>query len=181
MKKSIIIIIVLIIIAAAGYFIIKPKLENKKPEFTYTSIKKGTIETIVSSTGALEAINTVEVGTQISGTISKIYVDYNDKVRAGQLLAEMDLKMLNTNLSTAQANLGVNLALVRQAEDVFERNKILYNEKVISEQEFNRSKFSYEQALSSKKAAESSVKNINNHLKLFVMKSLSHLPGNGLK
>lgn len=160
MKKSITIIIVILIVIAAAYWLIKPKLENKKREFTHTELKKGTIETLVSSTGTLEAINTVEVGTQISGTISKIYVDYNDKVKAGQLLGEMDLKSLHTNLLTAQANLGVNEAILRQAEDVFRRNKILFEEKVISEQEFNRSKFSYEQALSTKKASEAAIKNI---------------------
>lgn len=160
MKKSATITIIIIVLLATGYFIIKPKLVIKKTEFTYTTIKKGNIETIVSSTGTLEAINTVEVGTQISGTISKIYVDYNDKVRAGQLLAVMDLKLLNTNLSTAQANLGVADAALRQAEDQFERNKILYKDKVIAEQEYNRSKFAYEQALSNKKASEASIKNI---------------------
>lgn len=160
MKKSTTIVIVILVLLAAGYFFIRPRLVNKKTEYTYTPVRKGTIETIVSSTGALEAINTVEVGTQISGTISKIYVDYNDKVKAGQLLAEMDLKLLNTNLSSARANLGVNLAVLRQAEDVFERNKLLFNDKVISEQEYNRSKFGYEQALSTKKASEASVKNI---------------------
>lgn len=160
MKKSATISIIIIVLLVAGYFIIKQRMGDKKMEYTYTTLKKGAIETIVSSTGSLEAINTVEVGTQISGTISKIYVDYNDKVKAGQLLAEMDLKLLNTNLSTARANLGVNLAVLRQAEDVYERNKILFKDKVISEQEFNRSKFSYEQALSSKEASESSVRNI---------------------
>lgn len=160
MKKSTIITLVIIVLLGAGYFIVRPLLSNKRTEYTYTLIKKGNIETIVSSTGALEAINTVEVGTQISGTISKIYVDYNDKVKAGQLLAVMDLKLLNTNLSSAQANLGANVAQLKQAEDLFERNKILYNEKVISEQEFNRTKFSYDQALSAKKASEASVRNI---------------------
>lgn len=160
MKKAATIIIVTIALLATGYFVILPKLENKKNEYTYTLIKKGSIETIVSSTGTLEAINTVEVGTQISGTISKIYVDYNDKVKAGQLLAEMDLKLLNTNLLTAEANLGVNEAMLLRTEDEFERNKILYQERVIAEQEYNRSKFAYEQALHSKKASEASVKNI---------------------
>lgn len=103
MKKTVIISIVTIVLLAAGYFIIKPRLANKKTEFTYTPIKKGNIETIVSSTGALEAINTVEVGTQISGTISKRYVDYNDKVRAGQLLAVMDLK-LETSMLLREAH-----------------------------------------------------------------------------
>lgn len=160
MKKSTIIILSIIALLVVGFFIIKPKLENKKLEFTYTTIKKGAIEAIVSSTGTLEAINTVEVGTQISGTISKIYVDYNDKVSAGQLLAEMDLRLLQTNLLTSQANLAVNEARFKQAKEEFERNKVLYKEKVISEQQYNNSKYTYEQALSSIKASEASVKNI---------------------
>lgn len=150
----------MVVLLATGYFIIKPRLESKKPEYTYTALKKGNIETIVSSTGTLEAINTVEVGTQISGTISKIYVDYNDKVKAGQLLAKMDLRLLNTNLVTAEANLGVSEAMFRQAEEEFERSKMLFNENVISEQQFTNSKYAYEQALSTKKASEASVENI---------------------
>lgn len=160
MKKSTIIIFGIIALLLIGYFIVKPKLENKTLEFTYSSIKKGTLEALVSSTGTLEAINTVEVGTQLSGTISKIYVDYNNKVKAGQLLAEMDIRLLQTNLLTAQANLAVNEARLNQAEDEYERNKILFNENVISEQQFNNSKYDYEQALSGKKASEASVKNI---------------------
>lgn len=160
MKKSTIIIFGIIALLLVGYFIVKPKLENKTLEFTYSTIKKGTLEALVSSTGTLEAINTVEVGTQLSGTISKIYVDYNNKVKAGQLLAEMDTRLLQTNLLTAQANLAVNEARLNQAEDEYERNKILFNENVISEQQFNNSKYAYEQALSGKKASEASVKNI---------------------
>jgi len=80
-----------------------PKLESKKLDYTFTLLQIGNIEADVSSTGTVEAINTVEIGTQISGTIKKINVDYNDKVTAGQILAEMDLKLLSTNLTSAQA------------------------------------------------------------------------------
>ncbi|MDD3721842.1 MAG: efflux RND transporter periplasmic adaptor subunit [Lutibacter sp.] len=160
MKKSTIIVLGIIALLVMGYFVVKPALKNKNLEFSYTTIKIGALEAIVSSTGTLEAINTVEVGTQISGTISKIYVDYNDRVTVGQLLAEMDLRLLQTNLLTAQANLAVNKARFKQAEDDFERNKVLYKEKVISEQQYNNSKYAYEQALSSQKASEASVKNI---------------------
>lgn len=160
MKKSTIIILSIIALLVAGYFVMKHKKKNKKLEFTYTLIKEGGMESIVSSTGTLEAINTVEVGTQISGTISKIHVDYNDKVTAGQLLAEMDLRLMQTNLLTAQANLSVNQAMLNQANEEFERSKVLHKENVISEQQFSNSKYTYEQALSSKKAAEASVKNI---------------------
>lgn len=160
MKKSTIITIGVIALLVLAYFVVKPKLENKKIEFTYTTIKIGKIEAIVSSTGTLEAINTVEVGTQISGTISKIYVDYNDEVTAGQLLAEMDLRLLQTNLLTARANLAINEARFAQAEEVYNRNHVLFKKGVIAEQEYNNSKYTFEQAFSAKKASEASVENI---------------------
>lgn len=160
MKKLRWIIPTVLVIAAAVYFLIKPKLAAKNLDFTYATLEKGDIEAVVSSTGTLEAINTVEVGTQISGTIKRIYVDYNDKVKAGQLLAEMDLKLLYTNLMNAEANLSVAQARLNQAKMEFDRDKALFGEKVISEQEYSNSKFTYEQALSAKEAAMASVKSI---------------------
>ncbi|MDG1729444.1 MAG: efflux RND transporter periplasmic adaptor subunit [Algibacter sp.] len=159
MKKSTRIIIALIAIALIGYFIIKPKLNSKKLDYTYTIIEKGNIEADISSTGTVEAINTVEVGTQISGTIKKIYVDYNDNVKAGQLLAEMDLKLLNASLSSAQANLAVSQAQLNQAKDTYDRNTILFEKGVISEQEYLNSKYTYNQIESAKKAALAAVQN----------------------
>jgi len=147
-------------ISAIVYFKIRPTLKAKNLTFTYTFIEKGNIESIVSSTGTLEAINTVEVGTQISGTIKKIYVDYNDKVMAGQLLAEMDLKLLKTNLSSAQANLAVSNAQLNHAKEEFERDKKLFTLGVISDKEFQNSKYNFELAESAKKAASAAVNNI---------------------
>jgi len=158
-KYKWLIIILIIVVAVLGYFYLKPKIGSKKTNYTYTSLQKGDIESDVSSTGTLEAINTVDVGTQISGTISKIYVDYNDRVQEGQLLAEMDMKMLNTSLESAKANLAVSQAQLNEAEDKYKRNKVLFEKGVIAEQEYNTSRFSYEQAESSKKAAQASLTN----------------------
>jgi len=160
MKKLTWILPTVLVLAAIVYFLIMPKLDAKKLDFTYVTLERGDIEAVVSSTGTLEAINTVEVGTQISGTIKRIYVDYNDKVKAGQLLAEMDLKLLHTNLLNAEANLSVAQARLNQAKVEFDRDKALFGEKVISEQEYSNSKFTYEQALSAKEAAMASVKSI---------------------
>ena len=160
MRKSTWIILGIILAAVLGYVIVKPKLNAKKLVFTYTTLEKGNIEAEVSSTGTVEAINTVEIGTQISGTIEKIFVDYNDQVTAGQILAEMDLKLLNTNLNSAQANLAVSEVQLQQATDEYERNTKLYEKNVISTKEFTNSKYAYNQALSAKKAAAAAVKNI---------------------
>lgn len=158
-KYKWLIIILIIVVAVVGYFYLKPKLGSKTLNYTYTTLQKGDIESDVSSTGTLEAINTVDVGTQISGTISKIYVDYNDRVQAGQLLAEMDMKMLYTSLESAKANLAVSQAQLNEAEDKYQRNKVLFEKGVIAQQEYNTSRFSYEQAESSKKAAQASLTN----------------------
>lgn len=160
MKKIGWYIIRILIIALIIYLIIKPKLGSNKIEYTYTLLEKGTIESVVSSTGSLKAINTVEIGTQISGTIKKIYVDYNDKVKAGQLLAEMDLKLLNTNLISAKANLAVNEAKYNQAMEEYERNKALFNDKIISQKEFITSKYNFNQAESAKEVALAALNNI---------------------
>ena len=160
MKQLKWIIPALLTIAIVGYLIMKPKLDAKNLDFTYIPLEKGHIEAVVSSTGTLEAINTVEIGTQISGTIKKIYVDYNDEVTAGQLLAEMDLNLLQTNLISAQANLAVAQAQLNQVRDTYNRNQALYKKSVISEQEYKDSQYSYEQALSAKEASLAAVKNI---------------------
>ena len=143
MKQLKWIIPALLTIAIVGYLIMKPKLDAKNLDFTYIPLEKGHIEAVVSSTGTLEAINTVEIGTQISGTIKKIYVDYNDEVTAGQLLAEMDLNLLQTNLISAQANLAVAQAQLNQVRDTYNRNQALYKKSVISEQEYKDSQYDY--------------------------------------
>ena len=153
------IVTAVVVIAVIGYFYVRPKLESKKVDYTFTVFQKGDIESDVSSTGTLEAINTVDVGTQISGTISKIYVDYNDQVKAGQLLATMDMKMLRTALESALANLAVSQAQLNQVQDDYNRNKVLFEKDVISEKEFNTSKYSYEQAVSYKKASQAALTN----------------------
>ena len=168
-------ILLILLLAVIAYFYLKPKIEAKNIEYTHTVIKKGDIEATVSSTGTLEAINTVDVGTQISGTIAKIYVDFNDKVKAGQLLAEMDMSMLETRLQSAKADLAVSEARLDQAEDQYKRNKLLFEKEVISEQEFNNSKFNYQQAKSAREAARASL--INTEVNIGFAKITSPING----
>lgn len=153
---------ILIIITAAGiilYFAyLRPRLAAKKIEYTFTTLANGDIESTISTTGTIEALNTVQVGTQISGTIRKIFVDYNDQVKEGQLLAEMDVRLLEASLENAKANLAVTSAKVHQAKDEFSRNRVLYEKKVINEKEYKDSEYLYEQALSSEKSAVAAVR-----------------------
>ncbi len=160
MKRLVKWLILLLVLAGGALymFYFRPLWDASKTEYTYTVLKKGNIESNISCTGTLEAINTVQVGTQISGTVTKIHADYNDRVRAGQLLAEIDVRLLQSALTSAVANLSVMETRLSQTKEDFERNTALFDRKVITEKEFKDSKYLHEQALSNKKVAEAAVK-----------------------
>lgn len=107
----------------------------KSPQFRIEKIKRGNIENTISCTGTLSAVGTVEVGTQVSGTIKKVLVDYNDRVTKGQILAELDLDTLNAAVAAADASVIKARALYKQATAEYERNKPLYEQGHLSSQE----------------------------------------------
>ncbi|MDA3896587.1 MAG: efflux RND transporter periplasmic adaptor subunit [Desulfobacteraceae bacterium] len=107
----------------------------KASQFRIEKIKRGSIENTISCTGTLSAVGTVEVGTQVSGTIEKVLVDYNDRVTKGQILAELDLDTLNAAVDAADASVIKANALYKQATADYERNKPLYEQGHLSAQE----------------------------------------------
>lgn len=152
-------ILILVLTGIVVYFAyVKPTRRKEKTAYTYTILERGNIESSVSNTGTLDPVHKVEVGTQISGTISKIHVDYNDKVYAGQLLAEMDLRLLSSALQNAEANLAMTRTQLEQVKEDFEKSKILFEKNVIPEKEFKNAKYQYERSVNSCKSAEAAVK-----------------------
>ncbi len=105
-------------------------------QFRIEEIKMGSIENTISCTGTLSAVGTVEVGTQVSGTIKKVLVDYNDRVTKGQILAELDLDMFNAAVDATEASVIKARALYKQATAEYERNRPLYEQGYLSSQEF---------------------------------------------
>ncbi|MBU0946072.1 MAG: efflux RND transporter periplasmic adaptor subunit [Proteobacteria bacterium] len=114
--------------------------QQKPPEpktpFQFTQVSRGNLEVIVSSTGTLAAVETVEIGTQISGTIDKLMVDYNDTVKKGNVLAVLDQSLFKVSIQSAKAGLLKAQAELKQAEAEYKRHKPLYEKGYISEQEF---------------------------------------------
>lgn len=104
-------------------------------EFRVEKIRKGNMENTVSCTGSLSAVGTVEVGTQVSGTIKRVLVDYNDRVKKGQILAELDLDLFKAAVDMARASVIRTQALYKQALAEYERNKPLYDQGHLSSQE----------------------------------------------
>lgn len=162
MKKYIFIAVVTLLIIAAGIYYFK----NKTPKITYKTAKleKGTIVSTVSATGNLSAVTTIQVGTQVSGTIQKLYVDYNSRVKKGQAIAEIDPSLFNASVEQSQGNslvaeanllkAKVNLA---DAERTLQRNRKLLADGIISQGDFDVSETAWQAAKASIKAAEGSV------------------------
>lgn len=103
-KKKVIITVAIVAIAAIIAIIAWPK-KSVPVEFEMTDVQPDTIRNSVTATGTIEPVTEVEVGTQVSGIISNIYVDYNSLVKKGQVIAELDKTTLNSELNSARANL----------------------------------------------------------------------------
>jgi HlyD family secretion protein len=126
------------------------------PPFVWktTKIERGDINSVITATGTLQALNTVQVGTQVSGTVAKLYVDFNDFVRAGQIVAQLDTALLAASVLDANAALTRNQVSARQAKNDFERGKLLFAEKVIAQVEMDNLMFAWQTAESNVRAAQ---------------------------
>jgi HlyD family secretion protein len=134
-------------------------------------VNRGDLEILVSSTGTLAAVGTVDVGTQVSGTIDKVFVDFNDTVTQGQVLAVLDPSLFEAAVSEAQAGLIKARATFKQAQAEVERNRSLYENGHLSAQEFLDLETSYELARAEVLSAEASLKQAKTNLKNTQIKS----------
>lgn len=121
---------------------------GEKQNFTYTEEEAVVqdITTSVTATGTIEPVTKVEVGTQVSGIVSKIYVDYNSTVKAGQVIAELDRTNLISELTSAKANLESGLSNLKYQQSNFERYKNLYDKGLVSTNDYDQARLTYVQA-----------------------------------
>jgi HlyD family secretion protein len=109
--------------------------------FQYAQVTRGDLENTVSSTGTIEAVVTIEVGTQVSGIISRIYADFNDPIRRGQILAVLDTIPLQTQVLDAEARLEQDQSQLEQNQADYDRNRPLFEKGLISQEEYLPFKF----------------------------------------
>jgi HlyD family secretion protein len=136
-----------IILAGTGWFY--NRADGKEtPAYRTATIQRGSVKSTVSATGTLGAMQAIQVGTQVSGQIAGIYVDYNDHVRKGQLLARIDPQLQNQAVEEARAQLERAQATMEQAQGDYARSKQLFEWKVITASEFSavQSNFSVQKA-----------------------------------
>jgi len=146
MKKKILIIsaIVIVVIILAAIIFTRGKKETIKIETS--TVSYGNIKNTVTATGTVEPIDQIDVGTQVSGVINKIYVDYNDVVKKGQLLAELDRSTLKAMELQAKASLSSAENELHYREQNYNRIKKLYEGTMVSETDYEDAEYQYKNA-----------------------------------
>jgi len=120
--------------------------KSKTYTFETSKVSKGSIVNTVTATGTLEAITSVIVGTQVSGIVEKLYVDFNTPVKKGQILAELDKTALRSSVEQSQATLDNAKAEVEYQASTFERSKALHEKNLIAQADYDQARYSYEKS-----------------------------------
>ena len=149
------VIIIAVIVVLYLIFGGTAKKAGNKGDFVTVNITRGDMEQVVSATGEISPLNTVSVGSQVSGTIQEIYADYNSEVKQGDVLLEIEPSVLQASVDEAKASLDSAVSQRNYAKNEYNRNKTLYKEGFIARSEMEQSQTQYEQAESSVVRAQS--------------------------
>lgn len=160
MKKRTVIIVVsvfIVLVASVTAYAIWNGQKDEKISWNTTQPVNGDIQILVTTTGTVNAVKTVLVGTQVSGVISKIYVDFNDIVKEGQVIARLDTRSLQVSLNEAEANLSKAEAQLEQIKGEYERNLILYEKGLISKSDLDLQQSYNKTAINTVQIAENEI------------------------
>lgn len=144
--KTILWVVAAVLVLVIAFLLFHRKDDKQVLVYQTTVIEPTSISSSVTATGTVEPVKQVEVGTQVSGIIDKIYVDYNSEVKAGQLIAELDMSVLRTELESAKANLNSSKVEFDYQTRNYERIKGLYDKELVSATEFEQAQYSYDKA-----------------------------------
>ena len=145
-KKWMLIVACVVVLAAIVYALMGGKKEAPVMDYETARVEKATIGNSVTATGTIEPVTKVEVGTQVSGIIDKIYVDYNSVVHKGQIIAELDKTNLMSELNSAKSNLAGAKSDLDYQRANYKRIKALYDKELVSGNEYDTALLSLRQA-----------------------------------
>jgi HlyD family secretion protein len=157
LNKKQLLIGLLLLMGVLSFVVIKIVFKSTEYNFTTVTVQKGNVSNTITATGTLEATNTVEVGTQVSGVIEKLFVDFNSKVTKGQLIAELDKITLQSSLETAEADLDKAQANFEYQAANLERNKILYEKELLAKSDYDLILFNYKTSKAEVKSAQANL------------------------
>ena len=171
-KKTIIISVIAIVIIAAGLFFYL-KGNGKNTAYKTEKISRGEIKAIVTATGTVNAVTTVSVGTQVSGTIRRLLVDYNSPVKKGQLLAQIDpstfqaqVDQASANLLSAKANMEKAAVATLDARRTLQRNKELFAQNFIARSDLDTAETNAQSAEAQQRVNQAQVEQAQAALKI---------------
>ena len=147
--------IILFLIVAGGFLYFMNGNENQGTGFATATISRGDLRQVVTATGEIQPLNTINVGSQVSGTIEAIYVDYNSKVKKGDVLLKIEPSVLQASVDEAYASLVSAESQLNYAKSEYERNKELFAQDYIARADLELSQTNYEQAEQSVKRMQS--------------------------
>ena len=153
-KKTLIIIAVIVVLIIA----------KSKVDFATEKAQIGSVSNSITATGTIEPVTEVEVGTQVSGIIDKIYVDYNSIVKQGEVIAEMDRVTLLSDLQSAQATYNGAKAEYEYQKKLYERNRKLHEKQLISDTDYEQSTYDYQRAQSTYEQAQAELSKAERNL-----------------
>jgi len=157
MKKKIYISVIVLVLLLLSIYYFFFTGDKKAQQYSFIQVIRGNVSQTITATGTLQAVTTVDVGTQVSGKITKLYVDFNDHVRKGQLLAVIDTTTLITQVNDGRSNLEKAKSNYHQAQVTNEKNKVLYQKNYISELDYLTSQTNVESAAADLKVAQSAL------------------------
>jgi len=166
MKKTYWIIAgVVIVVAAIAAWMVFGKKKSTTYEWRTAKLEKGDIQVTVRASGTLQAVTTVQVGTQVSGIIKNIYVDFNSVVREGQIIALLDTTYLAQAVDDARASLKRAEIQVNQSKRDYDRTNVLFDQKVMAQADYDLALSTYETAVANAVSAQSAVNRAKINLK----------------
>jgi HlyD family secretion protein len=143
MRKRIVILLAVVAVLVAAFWIVRARRANGTSTYRFAQVERGDVKQVVSTTGTLQAIKSVQVGTQVSGQLSAIYVDFNDHVRKGQLLARIDPTLLQQEVRSAEAGVQRASASFEETRSEFERDTLLFARKVLAQSDYETARFNH--------------------------------------
>ena len=153
-KRILLLIVVLLVLAGTGYGFRLWNKGAKESPYISVAVEKGNVTQVVTATGTLSAVITVQVGSQVSGAIDKLFADFNSKVKKDQVVAQINQDKFKAtvdqgraNLLAAQANVAKAKASLEDAQRTLERNKELRKRDLIAQSDFDTSQANYDAAM----------------------------------
>ena len=147
-----------------AFFMLRGGKKEEKVSFDTAKVENTNIQTSITATGTIEPVTSVTVGTQVSGIVSKLYVDYNSIVKKGQVIAELDRTNLISELNTAKANLSSAQSAAAYELSNYNRYKTLYDKGLVSADEYESAQLSYLKAKEQVNTSRESVQKAQTNL-----------------